>query len=74
MLLLLYRLDQRAATIIRLIGFGLISWTVFNDPHHPGTAAGDWSSRSRYVICVVSLAGVDLAPDRATPERRWTTT
>jgi hypothetical protein len=37
-MLLLARLDTRTATIIRLIGFALVSWTVFADRHHPDRA------------------------------------
>jgi signal transduction histidine kinase len=54
MLLLLTRLDQRAATIIRLIGFGLISWTVFNDPHHPGTGGRGLVVTISYALCAIS--------------------
>ena len=54
MVLLLSRLDQRAATIIRLIGFGLISWTVFNDPHHPGTGGRGLVITIAYGLCAVS--------------------
>jgi signal transduction histidine kinase len=56
MVLLHSRLDQRAATIIRLIGFGLISWTVFNDPHHPGSSGRGLVVTIAYGLCTISWA------------------
>lgn len=56
MLLLLSRLDQRAATIVRLIGFGLISWTVFSDSHHPGIAGRGLVVAIAYALCAASWA------------------
>jgi signal transduction histidine kinase len=38
--LLLQRLDRRAATLIRLAGLALISWTVFNASRDPAGTAG----------------------------------
>jgi signal transduction histidine kinase len=55
-LLLLSRLDPRAATIIRLVGFGLISLTVFNDPHHPGTGGRGLVVTIAYGLCAISWA------------------
>jgi signal transduction histidine kinase len=54
--LLLSRMDQRAATIIRLIGFGLISLTVFNDSHHPGTGGRGLVVTIAYALCAISWA------------------
>jgi signal transduction histidine kinase len=54
MLLLLSRLDQRTATIIRLIGFVLISWTVFHDPHHPGTSGRGLVVTIAYALSAIS--------------------
>jgi signal transduction histidine kinase len=56
MVLLLSRLDQRAATVIRLIGFGLISWTVFNDTHHPGSSGRGVVVTIAYGLCTISWA------------------
>jgi hypothetical protein len=53
-LLLLSRMDRRTATLIRLIGFGLISWTVFRDPHHPGTSGRGLVVAIAYALCAVS--------------------
>ncbi len=55
-MLLLSRTDPRAATIIRLIGFGLISWTVFNDPHQPGTGGRGLVVTIAYGLCTISWA------------------
>jgi signal transduction histidine kinase len=55
-LLLLSRLDQRAATIVRLIGFGLISWTVFNDVHHPASSGRGLVVTIAYALCAASWA------------------
>jgi signal transduction histidine kinase len=35
---LLYRLDNRTATIIRIAGLALLTWTVFASDHPPGTS------------------------------------
>jgi signal transduction histidine kinase len=53
-LLLLARMDRRTATIVRLIGFGLISWTVFSDPHHPATGGRGLVVSVAYALCAVS--------------------
>jgi signal transduction histidine kinase len=47
-------MDRRTATIVRLIGFGLISWTVFRDPHHPGTGGRGLVVAIAYALCAVS--------------------
>ena len=47
-------MDRRTATIIRLIGLGLISWTVFRDPHHPGTSGRGLVVSIAYALCAVS--------------------
>ncbi len=64
MVLLLSRLDPRAATIVRLIGFGLISWTVFNDPHHPGTGGRGLVVAVTYGLCAVSWMAWTWHPSR----------
>jgi signal transduction histidine kinase len=56
MLLLLSPLDRRAATIVRLIGFGLISWTVFDDRHHPGSGGRGLVVTIAYGLCTISWA------------------
>jgi hypothetical protein len=51
MMLLLARLDTRTATIIRLIGSALVSWTVFADPHHPGAGGRGLVVAIAYGLC-----------------------
>jgi signal transduction histidine kinase len=54
MMLLLSRLDTRTATIIRLIGFALVSWTVFADPHRPGASGRGLVVAIAYALCAIS--------------------
>src|ERR1700755_2992922 len=53
-MLLLRSVDRRIATLIRLAGLGLISWTVFHDVHHPGTSGRGLVVLISYALCVVS--------------------
>ncbi|HEX5193247.1 MAG TPA: histidine kinase [Solirubrobacteraceae bacterium] len=52
-MLLLSRLDTRTATIIRLIGFALVSWTVFNDTHHPATGGRGLVVAVTWAVCAI---------------------
>jgi hypothetical protein len=52
--MLLYRLDRRLATAIRLVGLALIAWSVFGSPHHPGTSG-------RALVVTVALAAAVAA-------------
>ncbi len=47
----LMRMDRRTATVVRLVGLGLISWTVFSSKHHP-------SASGRGLVVSVLLAVV----------------
>jgi signal transduction histidine kinase len=49
-------MDRRTATIVRLIGFGLISWTVFHDSHHPGVGGRGLVVTIAYGLCTISWA------------------
>jgi signal transduction histidine kinase len=51
---LLYRLDRRAATLIRLGGLLLICWTVFGSDHSPGF-------HGRHLVVTIMLAAAVLA-------------
>jgi signal transduction histidine kinase len=52
--LLLRRVNHRLATVIRLVGLGLISWTVFNDAHHPGTGGRGVVVAVSYGLCAIA--------------------
>jgi signal transduction histidine kinase len=54
MLVLFARLDKRLATLIRLIGYALISWTVFSDEHHPAFGGRGLVVAVAYAVCTVS--------------------
>ncbi len=41
MSMLFYRLDHRVATLIRILGLALVSWTVFTGKHPPGAGGRD---------------------------------
>jgi signal transduction histidine kinase len=51
--LLLSRLDKRVAASIRLIGFALISWTVFADKHHPAAGGRGLVVAVAYGVCAI---------------------
>jgi signal transduction histidine kinase len=52
--LLLRRVNYRVATVIRLIGLGLLSWSVFTDAHHPGTGGRGVVVAVSYGLCAIS--------------------
>ena len=53
MLVLFSRLDKRLATAIRLVGYALISWTVFSDKHHPNTGGRGLVVAVAWAVCTV---------------------
>jgi signal transduction histidine kinase len=53
MLVLFSRLDKRLATAIRLIGYALISWTVFSDKHHPADGGRGVVVAVAWAVCTV---------------------
>jgi len=53
MLVLFSRLDKRLATAIRLIGYALVSWTVFSDRHHPAISGRGPVVAVAWAVCTV---------------------
>jgi len=68
--MILSRVDRRLATVIRVVGLALISWSVLNSHHHPGDGGRGLVVSICFAACVVAWVAWTIWPsaDRITPD------